>query len=68
MRRQRRTRSIRRRGVQHVGNLLSAIITDLDQEEAAEAHAVDRRESKNVPASVSVDPQFTFAFYQTAEA
>lgn len=67
MRRQRRNRTVRRRGVQHVGGLLASIIAEIDQDEAAEAQLRKSSESKPVPVSVGADSQFTFSFYQTAE-
>ena len=67
MRRQRRNRTVRRRGVQHVGGLLASIIAEIDQDEAAEGQLRESRESKQVPVSVGADSQFTFSFYQTAE-
>ena len=67
MRRQRRNRTVRRRGVQHVGGLLASIIAEIDQDEAAENELQEASESKHVPVSVGMDSQFTFSFYQTAE-
>ena len=38
MKRQRRKRSTRRRGLQHIGDVLSNILTDIDHTEANEAN------------------------------
>lgn len=68
MRRQRRKRSTRRRGLQHIGDVLSSILTDIDQDEAQEAKAETPGDNPGIPAGVTtVDPQNTFAFYQPAE-
>ena len=67
MRRQRRNRSVRRRGVQHVGGLLASIIAEIDQDEAAEVNLQEVGESQHAAVTVGVDSQFTFSFYQTAE-
>lgn len=67
MRRQRRNRSVRRRGVQHVGGLLASIIAEIDQDEAAEVNLQEVGESQHAAVAVGVDSQFTFSFYQTAE-
>ena len=67
MRRQRRKRTTRRRGLQHIGDVLASIVSELDQDEAT-ANAAEKHESTAVPVSVAaVDPQNTFAFYQPAE-
>lgn len=67
MRRQRRKRTTRRRGLQHIGDVLASIVSDLDQDEAA-ANAAETQESTGIPAAAAaVDAQNTFAFYQPAE-
>ena len=70
MRRKRRKRSTRRRGLQHIGDVLSTILTDLDEDETQEqGDSTSRSENTAVPISAtSVDPQNTFSFYQPAEA
>lgn len=68
MRRQRRKRSTRRRGLQHIGDVLSSILTDMDQDEAHETNAKTENDNPGIPVSAAtVDPQNTFAFYQPAE-
>ena len=68
MRRQRQKRTARRRGLHHIGDVLSAIITDLDQEEFRESRPAAQKEHNVVPMPVvGCEPQSTFAFYQPVE-
>lgn len=70
MRRQRRKRTTRRRGLQHIGDVLSMIMTDLDQDEAQEAGTTKSTESPGglpVTATGTTDTQNTFSFYQPVE-
>ena len=73
MRRQRRKRSTRRRGLQHIGDVLSVILTDVDHEDAEETRMVEptnRPEEIATPyvsAAATVpgsNSQSTFSFYQ----
>ncbi len=64
MRRQRRKRSTRRRGLQHIGDVLSQIVTDVEQ---MEAEAEPSTSENLVAAAPALEGQNTFAFYQTSE-
>ena len=72
MRRQKRRRTTRRRGLQNIGDVLATILTDLEQDDANEQPAgrrvEQRSESSALPiASPTTSAQNTFAFYQPAE-
>ncbi len=72
MRRQKRKRSTRRRGLQHIGDVLSNILTDIDQGEAEQTQVAAPADGHGVPVaagmpSSAASSQNTFSFYQPAE-
>lgn len=68
MRRQRRKRTTRRRGVQSIGEVLSTILTDLEQLEEQEPVKKTRAETPALALPVgAANAQGTFSFYQTAD-
>lgn len=70
MKRQRRNRSPHRQGLQHIGELLSVLVDEIDQVESnqSETKAMERTTSHRQTPAVAPAPagQTTFAFYQTA--
>lgn len=73
MKRQRRKRTIRRRGLTHIGDVLASILTEVEQDEVREpenkpnVNEPVRLESNLMPIPVAANAQSTFAFYQPAE-
>ena len=70
MKRHRRNRSPRRHGLQHIGELLSVLVDEIDQVETnpSKAAKMERTSSQRQTPAVAPAPagQTTFAFYQTA--
>ena len=70
MKRQRRNRSPRRHGLQHIGELLSVLVDEIDQVETnpSKTTEMERMTSHRQTPAVAPAPagQTTFAFYQTA--
>ncbi len=69
MKRQRRNRSTRRRGLQSIGDILNTVLTDLDHLESRDRETESSREKPTATLTVGVPVnQETFAFYQPTEA
>ncbi len=70
MKRHRRNRSPRRHGLQHIDELLSILVDEIEQVETNQSHPVakERMSGRRQIPVVAPAPagQSTFAFYQTA--
>ncbi len=70
MKRRRRKRSTRRRGMQHIGDILAELLTEIDADELETTDAVNSAETPDISLATAKDEaagQGTFAFYHPAE-
>ncbi|MGI9519528.1 MAG: hypothetical protein ACR2NP_20925 [Pirellulaceae bacterium] len=67
MKRRRRKRSTRRRGMQHIGDILAELLTEIDGEEDETAATPESRRVPVPASNTETAGQGTFAFYQPVE-